>query len=64
VIRQIIQNAEGRAWESFEKAAMEASGGQRLPEIAMLRVLEGWLDKATKSFMHQKNKEEPGTTIF
>jgi len=33
-----------------------ASWDQRLPEIAMLRVLEGWLDKATKSFMHNKKR--------
>jgi len=30
-----------------------------LPDIAMLRVLEGWLDKVTKSSMHNKIKENP-----
>jgi len=38
-----------KAWESFLEAAMAASGGQELPDIAMLRVLEGWLDKAKKA---------------
>jgi len=53
-------NSEWRkSWESFVGAAMAASGGQGLPDIAMLRVLEGWLDKATKHSMHHKIKDKP-----
>lgn len=40
-----------RAWASLVEASIAASGGQRLPDIAMVSVLKGWLDKATKSFL-------------
>jgi len=46
-----------KAWESFVEAAMAASGGQGIPDNAMLRVWEGWLDKATKGSMRNKIKE-------
>jgi len=48
-----------KAWESFVEDAMAASGGQGRPDIALLRVLEGWLDEATKSSMHNEIKANP-----
>jgi len=46
--------------QAFVEDAMAASWGHGLPDIGMLRVLEGGgLDTATKSFLHIKMKENP-----
>jgi len=54
----------GKAWESFLKAEMAASGGQGVPDIAMCWVFGRLVLQGDKKLHAQSNKGESGTTIF
>jgi len=47
------------AWESFLEACRATSGGMALPDIAVLHLMEGWLDKGSQILLHTRLSERP-----
>ncbi len=47
------------AWESFLEACRATSRGMALPDIAVLHLMEGWLDKGSQILLHTRMSEKP-----
>ena len=48
-----------KAWDSFEKTLKASSGGLAIPDMALLKILEGWLDEATQKQLRTHLEAQP-----